>query len=63
MLVKSLRQSILAAAFRGELVPQNPKDEPDSVLLNCIRAQRGATAAAPKARKTVPSASAKRKRA
>ncbi len=59
----SLRQSILAAAFRGELVPQDPKDEPASVLLDRIRAQRAATAAAPKARKTVPTASAKRKRA
>ncbi len=60
---KSLRQSILAAAFRGELVPQDPKDEPASVLLDRIRAQRAAAAAAPKARKTGPTASAKRKRA
>jgi type I restriction enzyme S subunit len=60
---RTLRQSILAAAFRGELVPQDPKDEPASVLLDRIRAQRAASAAAPKARKTAPPASAKRKRA
>jgi len=30
-------QSILAKAFRGELVPQNPNDEPASVLLERIR--------------------------
>lgn len=34
-------QSILARAFRGELVPQDPNDEPASVLLNRIRAERG----------------------
>jgi type I restriction enzyme, S subunit len=31
-----LTQSILAKAFRGELVPQNPNDEPASVLLERI---------------------------
>jgi type I restriction enzyme S subunit len=33
-------QSILAKAFRGELVPQDPNDEPASVLLQRIRAER-----------------------
>lgn len=35
-----LNQSILAKAFRGELVPQNPNDEPASILLERIRAER-----------------------
>lgn len=34
-----LEQSILAKAFRGELVPQDPNDEPASVLLERIRAE------------------------
>jgi type I restriction enzyme S subunit len=33
-------RSILAKAFRGELVPQDPNDEPASVLLERIRAER-----------------------
>ncbi|MGS0538287.1 restriction endonuclease subunit S [Xanthomonas oryzae] len=43
--IDALTQSLLAKAFRGELVPQDPGDEPASVLLQRIRAQR---AAAPK---------------
>lgn len=43
-----LRRSILAAAFSGKLVPQDPDDEPASVLLARIRAER--VAAAPKTR-------------
>ncbi|WP_241239575.1 restriction endonuclease subunit S [Xanthomonas arboricola] len=43
--INALTQSLLAKAFRGELVPQDPGDEPASVLLERIRAQR---AAAPK---------------
>ncbi|HEY9664090.1 MAG TPA: restriction endonuclease subunit S [Allocoleopsis sp.] len=35
-----LNQSILAKAFRGELVEQDPNDEPASVLLDRIRAER-----------------------
>lgn len=34
------RQNILRAAFAGELVSQNPNDEPASVLLERIRAER-----------------------
>lgn len=33
-------QSILAKAFRGELILQDPNDEPASVLLERIRAER-----------------------
>jgi type I restriction enzyme S subunit len=35
--VEKLTQSILAKAFRGELVPQDPNDEPAFVLLERIR--------------------------
>jgi type I restriction enzyme S subunit len=35
-----LRQAILARAFSGQLVPQDPNDEPASVLLERIRAGR-----------------------
>jgi type I restriction enzyme S subunit len=42
--VEKLTPSLLAQAFRGELVPQDPNDEPASVLLERIRATRAATA-------------------
>ena len=35
-----LRQAILRRAFSGELVPQDPNDEPASVLLDRIKAQK-----------------------
>jgi type I restriction enzyme S subunit len=37
--VVKLTQSLLAKAFRGELVPQDPNDEPASELLKRIKAQ------------------------
>lgn len=46
--INHLTQSILAKAFRGELVPQDPNDEPASELLARIQAQR---TAAPKAKR------------
>jgi type I restriction enzyme S subunit len=46
--IDRLTQSLLAKAFRGELVPQDPNDEPASVLLARIKAQR---AAEPKAKR------------
>ena len=47
-LLDRLESALLARAFRGELVPQDPNDEPAEVLLHRIRAQR---AAAPKAKR------------
>ena len=35
-----LDQSILAKAFRGELVPQDPTNEPATLLLQRIQAER-----------------------
>ena len=43
--IDRLTQSILAKALRGDLVPQDPNDEPADLLLDRIKAQR---AAAPK---------------
>jgi type I restriction enzyme S subunit len=48
-LLDRLEKAILTKAFRGELVPQDPNDEPASVLLERIRSQR---AAASKPRQT-----------
>lgn len=39
-----LRQSILKCAFAGNLVPQDPTDEPASTLLDRIRAERASAA-------------------
>ncbi len=41
---RKLPSLTLSKAFRGELVPQDPNDEPASALLARIAAQRGATA-------------------
>lgn len=49
----SLRRAVLERAFRGELVPQDPTDEPAEALLARIRAKRAEAA---------PAASTKRAR-
>lgn len=49
--IDHLTQSILAKAFRGELVPQDPNDEPASVLLERIKAQRASTPKTKRVRK------------
>lgn len=36
---RALRRGVLAAAFSGQLVPQDPADEPASMLLDRIRAE------------------------
>jgi len=50
--IDHLTQSILAKAFRGELVPQDPNDEPASVLLKRIQAQHAATPKSKRGRKS-----------
>jgi type I restriction enzyme, S subunit len=42
---------LLAKAFRGELMPQDPNDEPASVLLERIKAERVKAAVKPRPRK------------
>lgn len=46
---EALRRSVLAGAFRGQLVDQDPHDEPASVLLGRVRDERPA-----KSRREVP---------
>jgi type I restriction enzyme S subunit len=51
-LIEVLDQAILAKAFRGELVPQDPDDEPASVLLERIKAEQQAAPQARQRRRT-----------
>jgi type I restriction enzyme, S subunit len=46
-LLPKLDAAILGKAFRGELVPQDPDNEPAAKLLDRIKAERAATAAKP----------------
>lgn len=47
-----LRQSLFTDAFCGHLVPQDPNDEPASVLLERIRAERAAQGKPKRARRS-----------
>lgn len=47
---EALRQSILKAAFSGQLVPQDPRDEPASALLARLAAQASDAPATPRRR-------------
>jgi type I restriction enzyme S subunit len=49
--VDRLTPALLAKAFRGELVPQDPDDEPASVLLERLRAARAAAPPKPRSRR------------
>ena len=40
--VNALRQAILKKAFTGQLVPQDPNDEPASILLERVKAEKAA---------------------
>lgn len=48
---RATRQSLLREAFEGKLVPQDPKDDPASELLDRIRAVREIEAKKPKAKR------------
>jgi type I restriction enzyme S subunit len=50
--IDALRQSILKQAFSGQLVAQDPADEPASVLLERIRVERNKADAKKPGRKT-----------
>lgn len=51
--IDTLPQAILAKAFRGELVEQNPLDEPASILLEKIQSLRQAQGSAKSKKKVV----------
>ena len=52
--VAKLRELILSLAVRGKLVPQNPADEPASMLLQKIRAEKERLIAEGKIKKDKP---------
>jgi type I restriction enzyme, S subunit len=55
-LLDRLEAAILARAFRGELVPQDPTDEPATALLNRIREARAAAPPAKRGRRAMAEA-------
>ena len=56
-LLDRLESAILAKAFRGELVRQDPNDEPASVLLERIRSQRTEASNGKRSRRSAAAAS------
>lgn len=52
--VERLTPALLAKAFRGELVPQDPNDEPAAALLERVKAARGAGESKPRPRAAKP---------
>ncbi|SIT73832.1 restriction endonuclease subunit S [Pontibaca methylaminivorans] len=58
----ALRQSILKKAFSGQLVPQDPDDEPASALLERIKAEKTERDQAKRDRKSVPPRTPKARR-
>lgn len=50
-LVGKLDEAILAKAFKGQFVPQDPNDEPASALLERIKAERAAASKAKRGRR------------
>jgi type I restriction enzyme, S subunit len=52
-LIDHLDQAVLAKAFRGELAPQDPNDEPASVLLDRIKAERASGQANTQKRRSI----------
>lgn len=47
-----LRHALLAEAFAGRLIPQDPDDEPASVLLESIHAERSVQSESKRTRRT-----------
>ena len=54
--VGQLTPALLAKAFRGELVPQDPADEPAAELLKRLAAQRAAAPVGKRSRTGAPGA-------
>ena len=59
LLLNELDEAVLRNAFRGELVPQDPADEPAATLLARLREQAEADAAAPSKSRGAPQSGAR----